>query len=58
MSNQTIEINKQFIVNLKKAYDEAVRDKVVQFTYEGHEFVTSYAKYFLQHYAPKFNVKL
>ena len=53
-----ISINKQFIVGLKKAYDKAVTDKAESFIYDGHDFVTGYAKYFLEYYAPQFGVKL
>ncbi len=53
-----ITVNKAFIIGLKKAYDKAVADKVDVFVYEGNEFVTNYAKYFLEYYAPQFEVKL
>ncbi len=35
--------------NLRKAYDEAVAHESDQFTFAGHVFVTSYAKYLLEH---------
>ena len=58
MADETIVINKKFIEGLKKAYDEAVNKMAQEFTYDGHEFNTGYAKYFLEFYAPKFNVKI
>lgn len=51
-------VNKQFIEGLKKAYERAVQQGASEFTYDGHQFITSYAKYFLQFHAPLFGVKL
>jgi len=58
MATKGITINKAFIVGLKEAYDKAVKEGKEQFVYDTHDFVTSYAKYFLEFYAPKFNVKI
>jgi hypothetical protein len=35
--------------DLKKAYDKAVSEGKTQFTYEGEEVLTSYAKYLLEY---------
>lgn len=34
---------------LRKAYSDAVEQKLDQFTFEGHEYVTGYAKYLLEY---------
>ena len=52
-----IAISKKFVEGLIKAYDKAKREGAAEFTYNGHEFMTSYAKYFIEYYAPKFNIK-
>jgi hypothetical protein len=52
-----IAINKAFLVGLKEAYEIAVKNKRESFSHKGHEFVTSFAKYFLEYYCPQFNVK-
>jgi hypothetical protein len=49
-----IMISKAFIVGMEKAYNEALDKGATQFTYEGKEYVTSYAKYFLEFYKPQF----
>ena len=33
----------------KKAYNKALEDKKTDFFYGGHQFLTSYAKYLLEH---------
>ena len=39
---------------LRKAYGEAVTNSHAEFTFEGNEFVTSYARYLLQYLDSKF----
>lgn len=34
---------------LRRAYGKAVEAKLEQFTFDGHEFVTAYAKYLLEY---------
>lgn len=57
MGQPAITIDKSFIKGMKKCYDDAVKQNATGFTYDGHEFVTAYAKYFLQYYGPKFGLK-
>lgn len=52
-----IAVNKKFLEGMKKEYDKARTEKKDEFTYDGHEFITSYAKYFLTFYAPQFGLK-
>ena len=54
MSNITI--SKEYLQGLRKEYNKAVSNKADQFKYKGNDFVTGYAKYFLQYYEPKFNL--
>lgn len=42
---------------LRKRYDEAVRDKETVFTFEGHQFVTGYAKHLLDYLSGVFDEK-
>lgn len=56
MSN--IVLTKSFLLGLQKAYEKAVKDGKTQFEYDGHEFVTTYAKYFIQFHGPRVGLKL
>lgn len=40
---------KASVKKLEKRYKEAVKKKEDVFTFDGHEFVTNYAKYLLQY---------
>ena len=40
---------------LVKRYDQAVANKEEQFTFEGHELLTAYAKYLLMYLAEQFD---
>lgn len=42
---------------LRKAYDTAVAEYKDQFTFEGHELVTAYAKYLLEYLGNQFGDK-
>ena len=53
----SIVLTKSFLIGLKKAYDKAVKDGKPQFVYDGHEFVTTYAKYFLKFHGPRVGLK-
>jgi|APGre2960657373_1045057.scaffolds.fasta_scaffold234715_1 hypothetical protein len=53
MSN-TISFNQESFKNFNTEYNFAVENKVEIFTFEGHEFLTSYAKYMLEYLRPKF----
>ena len=41
-------MKKATVKDLQKAFDKAVKENSVQFKIEEYEFLTSYAKYFLQ----------
>lgn len=41
---------------LRKAYNKAVKEGKDQFKYNENDFVTGYAKYFLEYYEPKFGI--
>lgn len=53
----TITVTKEYLQGLRKEYDKAVADKKEQFNYKGSDFVTGYAKYFLQYWEPQFGIK-
>ena len=40
--------------SLRKAYVDAVQKKLDEFTWDGHQFVTSYAGYLLEHLGNQF----
>lgn len=42
-----LEISKQDFLTLKKHYQQALEEGKEQFTFKGHEFLTSYAKYII-----------
>ncbi len=50
----TITFTKESLMKLKDAYALAVTEGRDQFTFEGHELLTSYAKYLIQHLDHKF----
>lgn len=41
-------------LRFKAQYLKAVSNHQTQFTFDGHEFLTEYAKYLLQYLKPKF----
>jgi len=45
----TINFTKESVLKLKDAYALAVTEGRDQFTFEGHELLTSYAKYLIQY---------
>jgi len=52
-----ISVNKEYMQGLRKAYNKAVKEGKDQFKYNENDFVTGYAKYFLEYYEPKFGIK-
>lgn len=42
---------------LRKAYNKAVKEGKDQFKFKDADFVTGYAKYFLEYYEPKFGIQ-
>ena len=46
---KTITATPKFYHNLKKQYEKAVEKGEEQFTFEGNEYLTAYAKYLLQY---------
>ncbi len=65
MKSKTLQNMGNIIINwtpvkfkkLRTAYDKALNNNVKIFTFEGHEFVTAYAKYLIEHLTNKFNDK-
>lgn len=49
-------ISKEYLKGLRQAYNKAVKDKADQFKYKDSDFVTGYAKYFLEYYEPIFKI--
>jgi hypothetical protein len=45
---------KQVYQEFKMAYVKALNDNKDQFSFQGHDFLTSYAKYLLMYLKPKF----
>jgi len=54
---QTIEMTREMIVKIKNSYFQAKKNKSESFMVGQIEFNTAYAGYFLEHYAPKFDVR-
>jgi hypothetical protein len=50
-------IDEKGIKRIRELYELAVQYGQESFIYEGHEFLTSYAKYFLEYYEPKLGVR-
>ena len=46
--------NLQTYNRFKTEYQRAVKENKEQFTFDGHSFLTQYAKYLLQYLKPKF----
>ena len=46
-SNTTIHWTHEMFVRFKAAYGDAVRDKVPDFKFDGHDFYTKYARYLI-----------
>ena len=42
------------LVRFKKAYSTATKMELSEFTYNGHHFVTAYAKYLIEYLEGKF----
>jgi len=49
MKKETLEFDEDRKNRLQKAYDKALVEKKDMFVFEGHEFVTKYAKYVLEY---------
>lgn len=49
MPNDKLLMTPQGYKKLKAAYNKAVADKADQFTFDGKEMLTSYAKYLLEY---------
>lgn len=52
-NNPVITWDRPMMQRLQARYDLAVKNKEDRFTFEGHEFVTDYAKYLLQYLGDK-----
>lgn len=49
----TINFDKHLLAKLKEAYDIAVKEGKESFVFEGHELLTSYAKYLIEYLKDK-----
>jgi len=54
MSTSSIVWTRQMLWRFKKAYFKAVKERQVCFMFDGHEFVTDYAKYLISFLANRF----
>lgn len=52
-----IEVTREYLQALREAYEQAVKEGKSLFVFRGSDFVTGYAKYFLEFYEPKFSIK-
>jgi len=52
-----IAVTKDYLIGLRTAYSNAVETKATEFTYRGSDFLTQFAKYFLENYEPQFGIK-
>ena len=48
MSRKKLQFNRRRVGELQAAYDQAVENNQEQFTFQGEELLTAYAKYMLQ----------
>ena len=49
-----VEFNAESFKKFRARYNEAIEKKEIQFTFEGNEYLTSYAKYVIEYLEPKF----
>ena len=55
MSNvPMLEFSRKRFERFKVAYEKAVADKLEQFTFDGHAFVTGFAKYVIEYLTQNF----
>ncbi len=52
--NNTITFTPELFQKLRTSYLSAVQNGVEVFKFEGHDLLTSYAKYLIQYLTPKF----
>lgn len=52
-----IAVNLESYKELKKAYDQAVKDGLDQFVFKGNHLLVSYCKYLLEHMRNLLNIK-
>lgn len=50
----TLSFNQPTYTRFKKVYTSAVRNNIEVFEFEGHEFLTAYAKYVIEYLKPNF----
>ena len=48
MATKKLQFNRRRVGELQAAYDQAVENNQEQFTFQGEELLTAYAKYMLQ----------
>lgn len=51
---QQITFDEPKLKRLKESYQQAIKDKKDSFIFEGHELLTSYAKYMIEYLEDKF----
>ena len=51
----TITFTREKVQKLQAVYDKCVAEGKEQFTFEGHEILTAYAKYLLMHLKEQFD---
>jgi len=54
----TINFTREKVQQLQAMYDKCVAEGKEQFTFEGHEILTAYAKYLLMHLRDQFDERL
>ena len=54
----TINFTREKVQQLQAMYDKCVAEGKEQFTFEGHEILTAYAKYLLMHLKGQFDERL
>lgn len=47
-NKKTITFDRQELSNFKRSYTVAIRNKKDQFTFQGNQFLVSYAKYLIE----------
>jgi hypothetical protein len=50
----TVSFNVTTFRKLKKEYENAIQNNITIFTFEGNEYLTSYAKYMVEYLKTKF----
>ena len=57
MPKQTIEFDRQEVINLKRAYTMALKSNKEVFQFQGKQILTAYAKYLIEYLEGRFDIK-